>query len=45
MIIQGHKKREEILQWLQDRVGNMLWSRPIVEYHGRGWHMRLEQNT
>ena len=47
MIIQGHsyKKREEVLQWLQVRVGNMLWSRPIVEYHGRGWHMRMEKDT
>jgi hypothetical protein len=23
----------------------MLWSKPIVEYHGRGWHMRVKQNT
>ena len=44
MNVQGHKKREEVLQWLQDRVGPMLWSRPIVEYCGKGWHMVVQQN-
>jgi hypothetical protein len=30
---------EDVVSWLQENVGNLLWSRPIVEWHGRGWAM------
>ena len=30
---------ETIVNWLVDNVGTLLWSRPILEWQGRGWHM------
>ena len=30
----------EVLAWCQEHVGNLLWSQPIVAWHGEGWHMR-----
>lgn len=30
----------EVLSWLQQNVGNLLWSQPIVAWHGEGWHMK-----
>lgn len=29
----------EVVEWLQENVGDLLWSRPIVEWRGRGWTM------
>lgn len=29
----------DVLEWLQENVGDLLWSKPIIEWHGRGWHM------
>lgn len=29
----------DVVEWLQENVGNLLWSRPIVEWRGRGWTM------
>jgi hypothetical protein len=28
-----------VVEWLQENVGDLLWSRPIVEWRGRGWTM------
>ena len=28
-----------VLQWLQDNVGNMLHYKPIIFWHGEGWHL------
>ena len=30
----------EVLSWLQQNVGNLLWSQPIMAWHGEGWHMK-----
>ena len=27
---------EDLIEWLQTNVGKLLWSRPIVEWKGRG---------
>ena len=29
-----------MLDWLQENVGPLLWSNPILEWHGQGWSMR-----
>lgn len=29
----------EVVPWLQENVGKLLWSRPIVEWKGEGWTM------
>ena len=29
----------EVVEWLQENVGDLLWSRPIIEWRGRGWTM------
>lgn len=38
----------DVIEWLQENVGDLLWSRPIVEWKGRGWTMNsigsLESN-
>lgn len=28
---------EDLIEWLQENVGQLLWSRPIVEWKGQGW--------
>ena len=28
-----------VLQWLQDNVGDMLHYKPIIFWHGEGWHL------
>lgn len=30
----------EVLSWLQENVGNLYWSQPIIAWHGEGWHMK-----
>jgi hypothetical protein len=30
---------DEVVEWLQENVGDLLWSRPIVEWKGKGWTM------
>lgn len=29
----------DVIEWLQVNVGNVLWSRPVVEWKGQGWTM------
>lgn len=29
----------DVVEWLQENVGDLLWSRPIVEWRGLGWTM------
>lgn len=29
----------DVVEWLQENVGDLLWSRPIMEWKGRGWTM------
>lgn len=40
----SYGKREEVLEWLQENVGPMLWRKPVVEYHGQGWHMIVQDS-
>ena len=35
-----HRYYNEVVNWLTVNVGEILWSRPIVEWRGRGWHMK-----
>jgi hypothetical protein len=28
---------EDVIEWLQTNIGELLWSRPVVEWKGRGW--------
>lgn len=30
----------EVLSYLQEHVGNLLHCKPIVFWHGEGWHMK-----
>lgn len=30
-----------VLQWLQDNVGTMLHYKPIIFWHGEGWHLTV----
>ena len=32
---------EDVISWLQENVGDLLWSRPVVEWRGRGWTMNI----
>lgn len=29
----------DVVEWLQENVGDLLWSRPIIEWRGHGWTM------
>ena len=31
-----------MLHWLQENIGPLLHSQPIVFWHGKGWHMKRE---
>lgn len=30
---------DDVLSWLQENVGDLQWSRPIVEWQGQGWRL------
>ena len=30
----------EVLSYLQQHVGDLLHCRPIIMWHGKGWHMK-----
>ncbi len=34
-----------VLQWLQDNVGTILHSKPIIFWHGKGWHMKFQHEV
>jgi hypothetical protein len=36
----GWHKWNDLVSWLCDNVGCLLWAQPIVEWHGDGWHVR-----
>jgi hypothetical protein len=36
---------EDVISWLQTNVGDLLWSRPIIEWKGRGWTMNALGGT
>ena len=29
-----------VVFWLTENVGPLLWSQPIIQWQGRGWHMK-----
>ena len=35
-----YKNSADIVHWLQENVGPVLHSQPIIFWHGDGWHMR-----
>ena len=32
----------EVLSWLQSNVGDLLHSKPIIFWHGVGWHLKAK---
>lgn len=38
--VRSNRHYGEILEWLQTNVGTVLWSHPIITWHGNGWHMK-----
>jgi hypothetical protein len=38
--VTGWEKWNEVVTWLNTNVGPTMWAQPIVEWHGRGWHVR-----
>jgi hypothetical protein len=35
------KQWAPMLHWLQENIGPLLHSKPIIFWHGKGWHMKL----
>lgn len=35
-----HRNYSDIVKWLQDNVGPLLHSQPLIFWHGDGWHVR-----
>lgn len=35
-----HKNSGDIVHWLQENVGPVLHSKPLIYWHGASWHMR-----
>jgi len=33
----GHYK--DVVLWLRENVGDVLWDKPIIEWKGKGWTM------
>lgn len=31
----------DMIVWLEANVGKSLWTRPIIEARGNGWHIKL----
>lgn len=36
---------EDIIEWLQENVGSLQWSRPIIEWKGVNWSMHAHGVT
>lgn len=43
--IRCDRHHTELLEWLQENVGDLLWSSPILEWHGEGWHVNIETSV
>jgi hypothetical protein len=41
VIIRNNKGYASVLSWLQENIGDLLHSKPIIFWHGNGWHMKL----
>jgi hypothetical protein len=41
--IKVYNEYAPVLQWLQDNVGTMLHYKPIIFWHGEGWHLTIGQ--
>ena len=40
-----HRNYGDIVQWLQENIGPLLHSQPLIFWHGQGWHMRNYHRT
>lgn len=40
VVVKSNRPWAEILGWLQTNVGQLLWSQPIIMWHGQGWKMK-----
>lgn len=40
-----YRNYSDIVQWLQENVGPLLHSKPLIFWHGQGWHMRDYRKT
>lgn len=38
--VRSYRYYTEILEWLQTNVGDILWSHPLIAWHGNGWHIK-----
>jgi hypothetical protein len=34
-----------VLSWLQEHIGVLLHSQPIIFWHGKGWHMKMGRDV
>lgn len=34
-----HRNWADLVQWLQENIGPVLHSQPIIFWHGDGWHL------
>lgn len=34
-----------VLSWLQENIGPLLHSQPIIFWHGKGWHMKMGRDV
>ena len=34
-----------VLSWLQENIGDLVHSQPIMFWHGRGWHMKMGRDV
>jgi hypothetical protein len=34
-----------VLSWLQENIGDLVHSQPIIFWHGRGWHMKMGRDV
>ena len=43
--VRVYKPYAEVLQWLQDNVGPMLHYKPVIFWHGQGWHLKTSYDV
>ena len=39
------KQWAPMLHWLQENIGPLLHSQPIIFWHGKGWHMKMGRDV
>ena len=38
--VKTYGRYAEVLEWLQDNIGPLLHSKPIIDWQGKGWYMK-----